>query len=111
VVAVVQRRWFLLGVSTAAAGAAVLLTLLIRPIVDHFEPQVAEVDSSYTLLPVDRVASSVGLAMLAAVVTASAPWIARRWRRAGWTVVIIAMLTRLLGAPIEFDTVIAVLAG
>jgi undecaprenyl-diphosphatase len=49
--------------------------------------------------------------MLAAVVTASAPWIARRWRRAGWTVVIIAMLTRLLGAPIEFDTVIAVLAG
>jgi undecaprenyl-diphosphatase len=95
----------------AAAGAAVLLTLLLRLIVDHFEPQVAEVDASYTLVPADRVASTVGLAMLAAVVTAAAPWISRRWRRAGWTVVIIAMLTRLLGAPIEFDTLLAVLAG
>jgi undecaprenyl-diphosphatase len=111
VLAAVQRRWFLLAVSAIAAGAAVALTMLIRPIVDHFEPQVVTVDGAYTLVPADRVASTVGLAMLAAVVTASAPWVARRWRRAGWALVIIAMLTRLLGAPIEFDTVIAVLAG
>jgi undecaprenyl-diphosphatase len=111
VVAAVQRRWFLLAVTAAAAGAAVLLTLVLRPIVDHVEPQVAHVDGSYTLVPADRVASTVGLAMLAAVVTAAAPWVGRRWRRAGWAVVIIAMLTRLLGAPIELDTIIAVLAG
>ena len=49
--------------------------------------------------------------MLAAVVTAASPWIARRWRRAGWTVVIIATLTRFLGAQIEFDTLVAVLTG
>jgi undecaprenyl-diphosphatase len=49
--------------------------------------------------------------MLAAVVTTAAPWISRRWRRAGWTVVVIATMTRFLGAPIEFDTLIAVLAG
>lgn len=110
-VAVLQRRWFLLAVTAAAAGVAVLLTLLLRPIVDHVEPRVAQVDGAYTLVPADRVASAVGLAMLAAVVTAAAPWVARRWRRAGWTVVVIAMLTRLLGAPIEFDTILAVLAG
>jgi undecaprenyl-diphosphatase len=111
VLAAVQRRWFLLVTTAAAAAAAVALTLLLRPIVDHFEPQVAHVDASYTLVPADRVASSVGLAMLAAVVTTAAPWISRRWRRAGWTVVVIATLTRFLGAPIEFDTLVAVLAG
>ena len=111
VMAVVRRRWLLLGITAAAAGVAVLLTLLIRPIVDHFEPQVADVDASYTLVPADRVASAVGLAILAAIVTAAAPWISRRWRRAGWTVVILAMLTRFLGAPVEFDTLVAVLAG
>ena len=75
VMAVVRRRWLLLGITAAAAGVAVLLTLLIRPIVDHFEPQVADVDASYTLVPADRVASAVGLAILAAIVTAAAPWI------------------------------------
>jgi undecaprenyl-diphosphatase len=72
---------------------------------------VAEVDESYTLIAPDRVTSTVGLAMLAAVITAASPWIARRWRRAGWTVVIITTLTRFLGAPIEFDTLVAVLTG
>jgi glycosyltransferase 2 family protein len=111
VMALVHRRWLLLAITAAAAGVAVLLTLLIRPIVDYVEPSVADVDGSYTLLPSDRVASTVGLTILAAVVTAAAPWISRRWRRAGWTVVILATFTRFLGAPIELDTIVAVLAG
>ena len=110
-IALFHRHWFLLGITAAAAGVAVLLTLLIRPIVDSLEPSVADVNESYTLLSPDVVASAVGLAMLAAVVTAAGPWIARRWRRAGWTVVILATFTRFLGAPIEFDTIVAVLAG
>jgi hypothetical protein len=110
-VAALRGRWFLLAISAAAAGAAVLLTVLIRPIVDRFEPSVATIDESVTLLPHDRVASVVGLAVLAAVVTAAAPWVGRRWRRAGWTVVVIAAFTRFVGAPIEFDTLVAVLAG
>ncbi len=111
VAAVVHRHWFLLAVTAVAAGAAVVLTLLLRPLVDHLAPRVADVDASYTLVPSDRVASTVGLAAMAAVVTAAAPWVPRRWRRAGWAMVIIATLTRFLGAPIEFDTVVAVLAG
>lgn len=111
VAAVVRRHWFLLAVAAAAAGVAVLLTLVILPLVDDVAPRVAEVDESYTLIAPDRVTSTVGLAMLAAVITAASPWIARRWRRAGWTVVIITTLTRFLGAPIEFDTLVAVLTG
>ena len=83
VMAVIRRRWLLLAITAAAAGVAVLLTLLIRPIVDHFEPQVADVDGSYTLVPADRVASAVGLAILAAIVTAAAPWISRRGAEPG----------------------------
>jgi undecaprenyl-diphosphatase len=111
VLAVLRGRWILLALSAAAAAIAVGLTLILIPQVDDSAPQVADVDSSYTLVAHDRVASTVGLAMLAAVVTAAAPWVARRWRRAGWAVVVIATLTRLLGAPIELDTLVAVLAG
>jgi len=111
VAAVVRRHWFLLAVTALAAAAAVLLTLLVRPVVDHFAPRVADVDESYTLVPPDRVASAMGLAMLTAVVTAAAPWVARRWRRAGWAIVIITTFTRLVGAPIQFDTLVAVLSG
>jgi glycosyltransferase 2 family protein len=109
--AIVRRRWFLLAVTTAAAAAAVAMTLLITPIVDHVAPQATEVDESYTLVATDGTLSTVGLAMVAAMVTAAAPWVSRRWRRLGWTLVIIMALTRLLGGPIEFDTLVAVLAG
>ena len=109
--AIIRRRWFLLVVTAAAAAAAVAMTLLILPLVDHVAPQAAEVDESYTLVDPDEVVSTVGLAMVAAIVTAAAPWVSRRWRRAGWTLVIIMALTRLLGAPVEFDTLVAVLAG
>lgn len=111
VAAIVRRRWFLLVVTTVAAAAAVAMTLLVTPIVDHVAPQATEVDESYTLVAPDETLSTVGLAMVAAIVTAAAPWVSRRWRRLGWTLVIIVALTRLLGAPIEFDTLVAVLAG
>jgi len=111
VAAMLRRHWFLLVVAAAAAAFAVLLTLIILPLIDDVAPQVAQVDESYIPIPPDKVASTMELAMLAAVVTAASPWIARRWRRAGWTVVITATLTRFLGAPIEFDTLVAVLTG
>jgi undecaprenyl-diphosphatase len=108
---VVHRNWFLLAAAAAAAAVAVLLTLVILPFVDDIAPRVARVDESYTLVPPDRVTSTVGLVVLTAVITAASPWVARRWRRAGWTVVVVATLTRFLGAPIEFDTLVAVLTG
>jgi tRNA A-37 threonylcarbamoyl transferase component Bud32 len=111
VVAVVRRNWILLAVAAAAAAVAVLLTLAILPLVDDVAPQTARVDESYTPIDPDHIASTMGLAILTAVVTAASPWVGRRWRRAGWTVVIIATLTRFLGAPIEFDTIVAVLTG
>ncbi len=110
-VAIWKRRWSLLAVAAGAAATAVLLTLLIRPLVDRFTTHVAPVDTSYTLVAPDRIVSLLGLTILTAVVTAAAPWIGRRLRRAAWTLVLIAIFTRLLGAPIGFDTLVAVFAG
>jgi undecaprenyl-diphosphatase len=111
VVAAVRRRWFLLAVTTAAAAAAVVLTLVLRPLVDGVAPGVTDVDRSYTLVPSDRVVSTLGLAVVTAVVTAAGPWVGRRWRQAGWAVVVLATLTRFLGAPVQLDTLVSMLAG
>ena len=73
VAALVRRNWLLLAVAAAAAAVAVLLTLVILPLVDDVAPQVARVDESYTPIPHDEVASTLELAMLAAVVTAARP--------------------------------------
>jgi len=48
---------------------------------------------------------------VAAVITAAGPWVSRRWRRAGWTLVVILAITRFVGAPIAFDALVAVLTG
>ena len=110
VVAVVRRNWIVLALAAAAAGGRAA---------DAGHPAAGRRRRSsggqgrrvLHLVAPDQVVSTMGLAVLAAVVTAASPWIARRWRRAGWTVVIIATLTRFLGAQIEFDTLVAVLTG
>jgi undecaprenyl-diphosphatase len=109
--AVVRGRWVLLAVTTTAALIAGALTLLLRPLIDDSAPAAATVDESFTLLEPSHAATSVGLAALAAVVTAAAPWVARPWRRAGWAVVLIELLARLLGGDVELVPIVAVLVG
>ena len=92
-----------LALAAAAAAVAVLLTLVILLLVDDVAPQVAKVDEPTPVAPgPGRVHHGIGRCWRPW--SAASPWIARRWRRAGWTVAIIATLTRFLGAQIEFDT-------
>ena len=58
--AIWKRRWSLLAVAAGAAATAVVLTLLIRPLVDRFTAHVAPVDTSYTLVAPDRVRVPAG---------------------------------------------------
>ncbi len=106
-----RRDWFFLGSAMLAAGVAVLLIALLHPLVDYAEWPVAEPNETYTLLDPDRVPSAAAVAALAAVVTVASPWVSRRWRRAGWALVLIAAVLRFIGAPVSFDTLLAVLAG
>src|SRR6185369_9062375 len=55
--------------------------------------------------------TAYGIAAAAAAVTAAAPWLTRTWRRLGWVLVFGLALTRLVTAPVSFDTVRSVLIG
>jgi len=111
VVILLGRRWFLLLSVVVAGAGGVLLLALVRPLLDDASSEVTDVDRSWTLLDLDAIPSVAVLAAVAAAVTAAAPWVARRWRRAGWTLVVVEALVHFLGAPIGFDAPIAVLCG
>ena len=55
--------------------------------------------------------TAAGLAQTAAIVTAAAPWLTRRWRRVAWALVVLSTMSRFLTAPLSFDSVVAVLSG
>jgi undecaprenyl-diphosphatase len=111
VAALFRHRWRLLLSAAIAAGVGAGLFLLV----DTFAPQpagtVAPIND--TLGPItDRTfPTAVGLAIVTAIVAATAPWLGRRMRRAGWTFVFGLVIARFLLAPIAFDTSTAAVAG
>ncbi|HKY16781.1 MAG TPA: hypothetical protein VJM33_17780, partial [Microthrixaceae bacterium] len=110
VVTVARRRWFLLGTVAAAMATAALLTWLIHPLLDATEAQIAAIEEWVPVSP-DALGTAVGLAMVAAIVTTVSPWVSRNVRRAGWALVVVATITRFVGAPVSFDTLVGVLSG
>jgi undecaprenyl-diphosphatase len=104
------RFRFLYSVVLAATGAVLLAWLLDRigP-----EPGARVTDLADGLGPLTTHAfpSAPGVAAVAAIVTAAAPWTARRWRRAGWTLVVGLAITQFLAADISFDALRSVLVG
>jgi undecaprenyl-diphosphatase len=111
VLALWRRNWFLIGAAAAAGAVASGLLLLLRPLLDDTAHRIAHVSTSWTVLDPGKVPTAAELALVAAVVTTAAPWVARRWRRAGWTLVVLMAGVRFLGAPVTFDTIVALLAG
>ena len=55
--------------------------------------------------------SAIGIGVVAAVLTAAAPWLSRRWRRAGWTLLVGLMVTRFVATPVSFDSLEAAIVG
>lgn len=51
------------------------------------------------------------LAAAVAALTAAAPWLTRKTRRWGWTLLIVLAVSRALAAPISADTLLALAAG
>jgi len=110
-VAAVRREWFLIGSALLAVAVAMLILVVLQPLADDTAAAAVQVNEGFTLLPHDRLHSAAALAAIAAVVTAAAPWVSRRWRWAGWALVLILSVVRFLGAPASFDTLLALLAG
>jgi undecaprenyl-diphosphatase len=111
IVAVRRREWMVIGACVLAAGVALLVLSLVEPAIDENATVVVDFDSSYALVAPDDVVSAGALAALVAIVTCAGPWVPRRWRRLAWAAVVALAVVRFLGAPIAFDTLVAVLSG
>jgi glycosyltransferase 2 family protein len=111
VAALVQRRWVLVVSALVAVAGALALLVLLGPVIDVGATRVTDIDESRILIDPSETPSAAVLAAVTAIVTAGAPWISRRWRRAGWALVILFALVRSLGAPVSAETPAALLAG
>jgi undecaprenyl-diphosphatase len=109
-VAIAKRRWFLLGMVVAAMALAAVLTWLLHPLADATAAQAVQLDAWIPIAP-DELPTALAVAMVAATVTTVSPWVPRRVRRAGWTLVVLTATARFLGAPVSFDALVGVLAG
>ena len=52
-----------------------------------------------------------GIGAVVAALTSSAPWLSRRWRRAGWALIVGTVVTDFLDSRVSFDWLAAAIAG
>jgi glycosyltransferase 2 family protein len=104
------RFHFLFAILLAGVGASAVAWLLDR-IGPESGRQVVQVTHAVALVGRAGFPTGPGVAAAAAIVTAAAPWTSRRWRRAGWVLVIGLATTRFLAAPVSFDAVRGVIVG
>lgn len=109
---VVRQRWAMF-VRVLAAGvlAAVLVALMddLVKVDDGLAP--VELDVGVAVLDHGGFPSAPGIGVVAGVLTAAAPWLSRRWRRAGWALLVGLMVTRFVATPVSFDSLEAALIG
>ena len=51
------------------------------------------------------------MAAIFGVLTAAAPWLGRRWRRAGWALIAGLTVTGFVDSPVSFDSILALAVG
>jgi undecaprenyl-diphosphatase len=107
-----RRRWRMLVTVTLAGVLAVVLFRLLDALVET-DPGADLVEADVDLGPLTSggFVSTAGIAAVAALLTAAAPWLARRWREAGWALVMGLAIVVFLNAPVSFDTVLAIAVG
>ena len=106
------RRWRMLA-TVAAAGlvGAALVSLLDDLVESDAGPVLVDLGVDLGPLTDQGFPSTAGIAAACAVLTAAAPWLDRRWRRAGWALIGGLTLTGFVDSPVAFDSILAVLVG
>jgi tRNA A-37 threonylcarbamoyl transferase component Bud32 len=108
----IRDRW---GATLSMVVAGAISTLLLALIGDlaGIEPGAVVVTTNTDLagLTSGWFPSAAGIGILAATLTAGAPWLNRSWRRVGWAAVIGLMIVRTLTSAASFDSLQAVVVG
>ena len=108
----VRDRWGALTSMLVAGGiASILVALLDGVAVVDAGAVVALPGADLGGLTSGWFPSAFGLGILAAALTAAAPWLDRRWRRAGWVAVTGLVIVRTITSPMSFDSLRAALIG
>ncbi len=110
-VVVGTRRWRAAVTVVLAAAAGALLFALVERWADERRPVIVELDDVAGPLTSDGALTTVGLAAAAAALAAAAPWLPRRYRRIGWTLLVVATVLRFVAAPGSGLPAVAVLSG
>ena len=110
--ALYRRRWRMLG---TVALAGLLAAAVVKALESGIETDqgAALVDVGVDLDPLTTAGfpSTAGIAAVAAVLTAAAPWLDRRARRAGWALILGLLVTAFVDSPMSFDAVLAAAVG
>jgi undecaprenyl-diphosphatase len=106
-VTVWRGSWRFLAVVTVAGALAAVLTVVLGPV----DPDAARSTTDLNGLVAPGFPTAIGLAVTAAVATAAAPWLTRRWRRLAWVLILLSAFSRFLVAPIAFDSLRGLLIG
>src|SRR5205823_6460646 len=96
--AVVRGRWRMLLPVGVGVGVAIALVVVFNAITERTPAPVVHLSHVLGQLDDGRFPSALGIAVIAAAVTAAAPWLSRRWRRLGWVLVLGLVITRVIGA-------------
>jgi undecaprenyl-diphosphatase len=107
-----RQRWAML---TRVVVAGVLAAVLAKLVIDLVDVDTTAASIGVTvdvpLLDDGGFPSAIGVAVVAAVFAAAAPWLSRRWRRWGWALLVGLIVTRSLATPVSFDSIEAAIVG
>jgi len=107
-----RRQWRMLATVAVAGLLAATVFGLLDAVADTDRGlDLVEVDTDLGPLTSEGIVSTAGLSAVAGILTAAAPWLERRWRQAGWLLIVGLVITTFLHAPVSFDAVLAWAAG
>jgi undecaprenyl-diphosphatase len=110
-VVVTHRRWRALGAGALGGTLALLLAGLLTVPSEPTASAAAETIDALDWFVEHPTATELMVAVLAGVVTATAPWVGRAWRRGAWAVVVGVMLARAVAGPTGFSSIRALVVG
>ncbi|MBL8777286.1 MAG: phosphotransferase [Acidimicrobiales bacterium] len=109
--ALVTRSWRLLATVVGAGVVGGAVAAVATNVIDTTQPPLVDPSLEIGLISHEQFPTLVGVGAAAAMLTAAAPWLPRRWRRVGWVLVFALSLSRFLTSPVSFDVAIALAAG